>query len=779
MRNFRIYLFSLSLLLLVTCSPTLPEEKLNITKDLECSSVAQPLPLLEYANGKSSLEFQKINHDSLNFGFSKDSYVCKWENTIENFHSQMDRLIIGISLQDYLDIVYLNRDGSHLSIETGDWRSVSPYVLSDYPYEFKINLKEVKTILFKLSTHDGLHEGLTFDLTTNSSYEKTKQLSISFEFFLIGSFFSLILYNLLIVLDSKEKAHFYFVAYLISFLVYYIIYIGKFSQSPYSSFINNSGLLIAANLTIIFINLFVIHSIDLQEPKQNMHLYAILGIYTLNIVLNLFTFYALSLQILILAVAYNILIFFPIVFYYVYKAKNSYAYSLLLTFVPLIIGSSIFLCKVVSIVESNLFTENSYFIGSLLQIILFSFLLSQKFTTSVKLNLEYQKKILLDSEIFAAALQEEKERVTNAYFELEASQKQLIQSDRMITLGTLVAGVAHEINTPLGAIKASGENINISLNTLMQAISDVIPDSLREDWSLVTKILERSKTLSPSLSSKESRSLRKKIKENLETQEVERAEEIAEIFLELGIYKDDSLQKEILSTQGYIPILNISHLMFGILKKAKTIEISAERVSKIVKSLKSYMHFDSSEEMALAALDETIETVLTILHSKLKAGIEVQTHYEAIPFIYCFPDELGQIITNLIHNSIQALDGTGKISIEVKTIGIPDLHSIHSPFPISIDEHNSFDEKYIFDKFLTLTIEDNGPGIPEEIQKKIFEPFFTTKKAGEGSGLGLHIIRKIIDKHNGYLELFSKPGSTKFIVGIPARTALKTIPPTP
>ena len=264
MKKISISLFSLSLLILVTCSPTLSEEKLNITKDLECSSEVQPLPLLEYASGKSKLEFQKTNHDYLNFGFSKDSYVCKWENTIENSHSQMDRLIIGISLQDYLDIVYLNRDGSHLSIETGDRRSVSPYVLSDYPYEFKINLKEVKTILFKLSTHDGLHEGLTFDLTTNSSYQKTKQLSISFQFFLIGSFFSLILYNLLIVLDSKEKAHFYFVGYLIFFLTYYIIYVGIFSHSTYSSFINNAGLLIFSNLTIIFVNLFVVHSIGLQ-----------------------------------------------------------------------------------------------------------------------------------------------------------------------------------------------------------------------------------------------------------------------------------------------------------------------------------------------------------------------------------------------------------------------------------------------------------------------------------------------------------------------------------
>lgn len=397
----------------------------------------------------------------------------------------------------------------------------------------------------------------------------------------------------------------------------------------------------------------------------------------------------------------------------------------------------------------------------------------------MKMNLDYQKKIAMDTEKFTTALQEEKDRVTHAYFELEASQKQLIQSDRMITLGTLVAGVAHEINTPLGAIKASGENINTSLKDLLGAISNVIPDNLKEDWSLVVHILEQSQAVSQTLSSKESRAIKKSIRQDLETLHVDAGEELADILLELGLYQQKSLQKEIFLNPNYLPILRISHLMQGIFKKANTIELSAERVSKIVKSLKSYMHFDTKEEMVPAALSDTMETILTILHSKIKAGIELQTHYESIPYLYCYPDEIGQIFTNLIHNSIQAMDGNGKITIEIKLIDIPDWSTLHSPFPISLEEKTSFPELYSYDQFLSISIEDNGPGIPEELQKKIFEPFFTTKKAGEGSGLGLHIIRKIIEKHNGFIELFSHPGSTKFTVGIPARLHLRQEPPTP
>ena len=181
------------------------------------------------------------------------------------------------------------------------------------------------------------------------------------------------------------------------------------------------------------------------------------------------------------------------------------------------------------------------------------------------------------------------------------------------------------------------------------------------------------------------------------------------------------------------------------------------------------MHFEESEEMVASNLKENMETVLTILNNKLKNSIEVIKHYDPIPPIYCFPDELNQIWTNLIHNSIQAMQGNGIIQIEIKLVSTPDLKNLQSPIPITYKVEEENIEKYSYNQYLSITIEDNGPGIPPEIQKKIFEPFFTTKKAGEGSGLGLHIIQKILSKHKGYLELHSIPARTRFTIYLPAR----------
>jgi signal transduction histidine kinase len=141
-----------------------------------------------------------------------------------------------------------------------------------------------------------------------------------------------------------------------------------------------------------------------------------------------------------------------------------------------------------------------------------------------------------------------------------------------------------------------------------------------------------------------------------------------------------------------------------------------------------------------------VETVLTLYHNQLKQGVEVIREYDQVPETLCYPDELAQVWTNLIHNAIQAMTNQG-----ILTVGI---HAVDN-------------------QTLEVTINDNGPGIPPEIQPKIFEPFFTTKKAGEGSGLGLDIVRKIVEKHGGSIFFTSQPGNTTFHVRIPLITSLE------
>ena len=139
-------------------------------------------------------------------------------------------------------------------------------------------------------------------------------------------------------------------------------------------------------------------------------------------------------------------------------------------------------------------------------------------------------------------------------------------------------------------------------------------------------------------------------------------------------------------------------------------------------------------------ISQGIETVLTLYQNQLKHGVEVVRNYQSqVPDVLCYPDELHQVWTNLVHNSLQAMDNKGILSIDI------------------VQQ----------DKWLQVRITDTGKGIPPEILPKIFEPFFTTKAVGEGSGLGLDIVRKIIEKHQGKIDVNSIPNQTTFTVFLP------------
>jgi len=350
-----------------------------------------------------------------------------------------------------------------------------------------------------------------------------------------------------------------------------------------------------------------------------------------------------------------------------------------------------------------------------------------------------------------------KERATKAYLDLEASQKQLVQSDKMITLGTMVAGVAHEINTPLGAIKANSENILESLRTLIQKINPSLSHITSEDLERAIFVLELSKESNTAISSREARAIRKKVISKLEAKGRINIEIMADYIVELGLSEALDQGDTIFNHPDLEKYLSIANDLYGIRKKSSVIQASAVRVSKIVKSLKSFMHFDQNEKMIISDLTEGMETVLIILHSKIKYGIEVIKNYgEDVPQIPCYPDELNQVWTNLIHNAIQAMSEKGTLLIDIENLtnlqGTPDIDKRNTEYKGS---------------YVAVSIQDSGTGISPEIRTKIFQAFFTTKPAGEGSGLGLHIIGKILEKHAGALYLESEPGKTRFTVVLP------------
>jgi signal transduction histidine kinase len=420
------------------------------------------------------------------------------------------------------------------------------------------------------------------------------------------------------------------------------------------------------------------------------------------------------------------------------------------------------------------FTVSRYFSRSFLSLIQGAKAISQQ-DYSVRIPVKSQDEIGVLSDSFNQMvdsirdsnqlLKEESHRAKKAYLDLEASQKQLIRSDKMITLGTMVAGVAHEINTPLSAIQSNSELIGASLKSVLLQLD---PKNSQLDSSDLEKIIWLIQTSGSenqtALSTKELRALKKQISQKLEELHQIDPNSIIDFIVEWGLLQALEENKEIFLDPKLKLYLGLINDLLGIQKKANVIQTSSLRVSKIVKSLKSYMHFEEKEEMVLSDLSDGIEMVLIVLHNKWKYGIEVIKKYSDIPKLYCYPDELNQIWTNLIHNSIQAMKESGTLLIEME---------IHSTIPRTPDIDKLSKEytgKYVF-----VSIEDSGHGIPPELRSRIFDAFFTTKPAGEGSGLGLHIIGKILEKHKGGLILDSVPGKTRFTILIPL---LESPPPT-
>lgn len=323
--------------------------------------------------------------------------------------------------------------------------------------------------------------------------------------------------------------------------------------------------------------------------------------------------------------------------------------------------------------------------------------------------------------------------------QLQETQENLLQREKMAALGELMVGTAHEINTPLGAIQASIWNIHQSLgrslNQLPSLFEQLSPE-LREDFQRLLLWAQEAKEPE---STRAERKLRRQIRQSLEEIGIEQAEYFALSFSQMGIEQDWRLIQPLLNSSSAKFAIDTAYNIAALQSNSDNIQTAADRAAHIVSALKRYARRGEADQKKRVNITEGIDIALTLYHNKIKHGIEVVKEYKDTSEILCYPEELLQIWSNLIGNAIQAMSEKGIIRIVV-----------------------SHDETYI-----QVQVSDSGSGILPEHQSQIFEPLFTTKPSGEGCGLGLAIVARIVAKHSGKVEVESEPGNTRFTVFLP------------
>jgi signal transduction histidine kinase len=335
-----------------------------------------------------------------------------------------------------------------------------------------------------------------------------------------------------------------------------------------------------------------------------------------------------------------------------------------------------------------------------------------------------------------------------AIADLRETQAQLVLSERMAGLGLLVAGVAHEINSPTAAIRGSIDGLPSALARVVRHGAEL---AARSAPASVADLLE---ALAPELAERPlptGLAARKAAREiaaaldDLSGAPLDHTYALAVELADLGATPVDALRlvdaidaSRVLAPPVVAALTDHVYLH----RTASTVRHAIASIQRIVGTLKSYSHLDQQAVRTEADVHEGLETTLSLLHYALR-GIVVERRFGSLPRVAVYVDELNQVWTNLIQNARQALTNRsasdGKIAIATGVEG----------------------------SWIVVRVTDNGPGIPAEMLPRIFEPFFTTKPKGEGTGLGLGIARQIVHKHGGMIRCESEAGWTMFEVRLP------------
>lgn len=653
--------------------------------------------------------FKSAHSEVPNIGLANKPQWIKFE--IENL-SQEDKLFINLSFPniDHVKFYSVTDSGiDSVSYSVGSSYQDRKYNHQYYLFDLALKKGERATCYIQLLNKTQISVPISIQ-SLRGLFRFLQQEDILSAIY-VGLMWSLILYNAFLYFSTKEKHYLNYVNYIFWVFVAQMAVLGLIERVFHirSEWLSSRILTFTGAMSgigaILFVKSFLQTAITAK--RFNILLNIFLAGYVLAILLLLIGF-ILPAYIIVNLIAGGGAAFVLLYAFELSRRNYRQTHLFLYAWCIFLLSVLIFVLKDYGILPTNIFTTRSVQIGSVIEALLLSFALADKINTYRKEMLDLQVRELAISQENEKLIREQnivlEHRVKERTEELQKSNKslnltltnlreaqaQLVESEKMASLGQLTAGVAHEINNPINFVT-----------------SNVLP--LRRDVGILWEIVKEIETIA--------------------------------LNEEIG-FEEKRKKIQFLKEHHDLDYLNaeINFLLKGMKE-------GAERTAEIVKSLKIFSRVDE-ESLMDANINDGIDSTLVILNSVTKDKIRIEKKYDDNLVIECYPGKLNQVFMNILSNAIYAIDKKfgsdlgGEIKIETKPM-----------------EGKSE---------VMIKISDNGVGIPNEIKNRIFEPFFTTKDVGEGTGLGMSIVYKTIERHKGKIILESEVGEgTSFTIILP------------
>ena len=393
---------------------------------------------------------------------------------------------------------------------------------------------------------------------------------------------------------------------------------------------------------------------------------------------------------------------------------------------------------------TNAFTANAAQVGSAIEFVMLSFALSERIKTwqAALLHTEQQlveslrtSEQVLEDRVTRrttqlsdsnAALMVAKSQAESALDDLKSTQVQLVQSEKMASLGVLVDNVAHEINSPIGAVKSSGQTIAEALDEALGNMPKLFDLLENQPRGLFTRMVSQTHDAADNLSSRDERTQTRALVRQLQDAGVhDKTEAKARMLMKCHAQAQALDYLPLLAHPQSDLILTTANSIADMANGTRNINTAVGRVSRIVYALKAFSSADNAGSMMQVPLEYSLKKALAQYQQQIPAGVLVVCQFDDITPVHSQPDDVVQVGSNLILNALQAMKNNGTLTLKLQRL----------------------------DDYAAFSVTDTGCGMTDAVKDKMFDPFFTTRTSGEGSGLGLAIVKKIVYKHHGRITV--------------------------